>query len=107
MRRGAYRTRSWLIIAAVACVAGAAQLIYLAVRGYHFGQRIVPGGDLLAAAVALVVLPFFIRRAIRVNREIRQSPLDEPQTPPDFSTLSDGSQRWKNLEAMTEDHGDC
>ena len=26
--------------------------------------------------------------------------IEPPATPPDFSTLSDGSQRWKNLEEI-------
>lgn len=106
LRRGAYRTRSWLIIAAVVFLAGAAQLIYLAVHGFRLGQRIVPIGDLAAAVAALVVCPYFVRRALRVHREIHRSLIEEPTTPPDFSTLSDGSQRWKNLEAMADDQPD-
>jgi hypothetical protein len=103
LRRGAYRTRSWLLIGAIACGAGAAQLIFLAVRAHRNGHGTVLTGDLLVAFVALLAAPYFLRRAMQVNREIRQSAIEEPSTPPDFSTLSDGSQRWTNLQAMTDD----
>jgi hypothetical protein len=39
-------------------------------------------------------------RAIALHREATKSRVDTPMTPPDFSTLSDGSQRWKNLEEL-------
>jgi hypothetical protein len=42
---------------------------------------------------------YFGQRALAVHREI-QTPARLPPEPtePDFSTLSDGSQQWKNLE---------
>jgi hypothetical protein len=43
---------------------------------------------------------FLLRQVAALNRELRQPALTEPAAPPDFSTLSDGSQRWKNLEDM-------
>jgi hypothetical protein len=103
LRRGAYRTRSWLMIAAIACIVGAAQLIFLAARAHRIGQQLAPLGDILVAIVALLLCLYFARRAAEVNREIQQSRLEEPTTPPDFSTLRDGSQRWTNLEAMNDD----
>lgn len=95
-----YRGRSWLIVAAIACLA-AAQLIYFAVRGYCLGIRAVPLGEVSIAAVALLFSVYFFQRARDLTRELRKSKLAEPTTPPDFSSLRDGSQRWKNLEEMT------
>jgi hypothetical protein len=101
LRRGAIRSRSWLIVVAVACVVGAGQLIYLAVRQYHAGHRRGALRDVLCAAVALLIVPYLVRRIRQLGNEIRETRLKDPQTPPDFSTLSDGSQRWTNLEDLT------
>jgi uncharacterized Zn finger protein (UPF0148 family) len=103
LRRGAYRTRSWLMIGAISCAVGAAQLVYLAIQARRAGLRLTPLGELLTAILALLLGVYFIRRAVEVHREIQQSRLEEPTTPPDFSTLSDGSQRWTNLEKMADD----
>ena len=43
---------------------------------------------------------FLLRQVAALNRELRRPAVTEPEAPPDFSTLSDGSQRWKNLEDM-------
>lgn len=103
LRRGAYRTRSWLMIGAVSCIVGAAQLIYLAIQARRNGLRLTALGEVLTAVLSLFLGVYFSRRALEAHREIQQSRLEEPTTPPDFSTLSDGSQRWKNLQAMTDD----
>lgn len=102
LRRGAYRTRSWLLIGAIACGVGAIQLIFLAFRGHRLGFRLAPLGDLLAAAVALALCLYFARRCAAAHREIQQSHLDEPHSPPDFSTLSNGSQYSDNLQKMSD-----
>lgn len=65
-----------------------------------------PLGDLAAAIVAVVLSIYFGTRALAAHREIRQSHLQEPQTPPDFSTLSDGSQHSANLERMADQTSD-
>lgn len=96
-----YRGRSWLIVAAIACLDAAAQLIYFAVRGYRLGVRAVPLEEVSVAVVALLFSVYFFHRARDLTRELRKSKLAEPATPPDFSSLRDGSQRWKNLEEMT------
>jgi hypothetical protein len=57
----------------------------------------VYGGFVIAGAYGAI---FFMRRAIVLHREATQSYLKDPTTTPDFSTLSDGSQRWKNLEDL-------
>jgi hypothetical protein len=100
LRRGAHRSRSWLIIGAVACLVGAAQLIYFAIHNHGLGMRAAALEDTLFVVLALAFCVYFLRRAREMNREISNSKLEEPTTPPDFSSLRDGSQRWKNLEDL-------
>lgn len=102
LRRGAIRTRSWLTISVIVCAVGAIQLIFLAITGYRAGLRLAPSGDVAAAVVALLLTFYFGKRAIAAHREIQCSHLEEPQTPPDFSTLSNGSQYSANLEKMSD-----
>ena len=50
--------------------------------------------------LTVVAVRFFIHRAIEIHREAKRSRIEPPATPPDFSTLDNGSQRWKNLEQI-------
>jgi len=100
LRRGAIRTRSWFIVVAAACVVVAIQFIYLAIEKYRVGQRRDPLRDVLCAGILLVIVPFVTRRILQLGSEIAESRLKDPTTPPDFSTLSDGSQRWTNLDQL-------
>jgi hypothetical protein len=98
LRRSAYRGRSYAIIGVTACIVMAVQLLWTIVRSRRL--------DFWTIAFALMTIfsiwgaIFCIRRAIAMNREAKQSTLLEPPTPPDFSTLSDGSQLAKNLEEI-------
>jgi hypothetical protein len=104
LRRSAYRSRSYCLIVLGGCVAGAAEFIFKAVRRWPVpwswrGFLIV--AFYLAAAIALLALSRrMIRLAIRFHREAKQTSLADPNTPPDFSTLQDGSQTVRNLEEM-------
>ena len=97
LRRGAYRARLWMIVGAAACIVGAARLFQISVVALRAGLRLLPIGQTLAAAAALMIAWHFIRRAGDLTREIRRSRLQDPQAPPDFSTLQDGNQRWMGL----------
>lgn len=100
LRRGAYRSRSWLIVGIVACIVGAAQLVFLAIQGRRHGLRIAPAFDGITAVAALMICAYFIRRVRELSREIRESKQQDPPEPPDLSTLSDGSQQLGNLERL-------
>jgi len=79
----------------------AAQLALMAVQSARArGWHLIPIGFLLAALAAVLVAVRFVQKAIETTREIRQMSVPPPSDPPDLSTLSDGSQRWKNLEDM-------
>jgi hypothetical protein len=104
-RRGAYRARSYCVIALGACAVAAAQLVFMTVRHVSYaGWQLRPVGYVCGILAAAMAAAFFYRRAAEFTRELSRRPeaLAEPLTPPDFSTLSDGSHHWKNLEEMNE-----
>jgi hypothetical protein len=101
LRRAAYRSRSYAIIAAGACAVAAAQLLLLLVR------HLRAAGWSLLATLYLILLPLslwatwhFLGVALARHREARQTPASTPSVPPDFSTLRDGSQQLRNLEEL-------
>jgi hypothetical protein len=102
LRRGTIRARSWCLIAAGVCLVGAIQLVIFSVQLLHaggsWGLRV--GCYLVAAVGGVWLMVFFLRRARVLKKEIQKSALGQPESLPDFSQLSDGSQRWKNLEEL-------
>jgi hypothetical protein len=101
VRRGAFRARSYSLIAAVACLVVSIQLVMMtadAVRARGWGLLTV--GYVQFAVLALLAAAHFGRRVRALSRELRAPPPLPPIPPggPDFSTLSDGSQQWKNLD---------
>jgi hypothetical protein len=97
LRRGAYRARSFAIIVAVACLVAAIQLTIKAFTGTAAPYRALSGALAVFAFFAAV---HFARRVAELQHELRTPPPMPPEPPggPDFSTLSDGSQQWKNLD---------
>jgi fatty acid desaturase len=101
LRRAAYRSRSHAIVATLVCAAAVVQagiLLFRHIATIGWGWR-------LLVYAAFVILGawgarFFFSRAIALHREATQTRLDSPATPPDFTALGDGSQRWKNLEEI-------
>ena len=102
LKRGAYRNRSWCIVGAVACLVGAAELVQMTIHEARRGGVMLSIGFCFAAAAALIGSGYFLRAALQLSKEIRASSIPEPTTPPDFSTLSDGSQRWHGLGDASE-----
>ncbi|HXE53125.1 MAG TPA: hypothetical protein VN541_08925 [Tepidisphaeraceae bacterium] len=101
-RQALYRSRRWPIIATAACLMAAAKLIQIAIVALRHGQRFIPALDLFGAILALILGAHFVRQVILITRQIRAARQPTPSTPPDFSTLSDGSQHWKNLEKLSD-----
>jgi hypothetical protein len=54
----------------------------------------------MAAIACLFGWPMVLGRISAINRELQDTLQPEPETKPDFSTLSDGSQHWQNLQDM-------
>jgi hypothetical protein len=104
IRRAAYRTRSYCVIAVGGCIGGAAQFAFFAVRRLRHGPGLfdilIAVAYFLAAAVLLGLARHFVRLAAGFHREAKTSTLPQPTAPPDFSQLQDGSQIAKNLEDM-------
>jgi hypothetical protein len=109
LRRGAYRSRSYCIIGAATCLAAVinlALLIFHSIVDSRLALRpigyLVLGSYVVLIAVALWGVNYFVRRVIDLTRELGKTLLEEPADPPDFSTLSDGTQHVKHLEEMGE-----
>jgi len=100
LRRATYRSRSYAIVAMVACVVVAVQLSLMSFSAFRRDN--VPGtaAYLLFAASCVVGAIHFYRRAAALNIEAKQTRLDSPTGTPDFSTLRDGTQRLENLENL-------
>jgi hypothetical protein len=108
LKRAADRTASYLIIVLVACVVGAAELIYDA--GWRLEHQpaglhswFFPTIYLLAGLLLMRLALMFFRLARDARQKARESMLTEPQAEPDFSTLQDGSQTATHLEQMQMD----
>ena len=100
-RRAIYRSRSYCIIALVGCLVGASELIYEAILRLQAHLGFVRPVLYLLAAIGLFVLcGYFSKLAIQFHREARRSTEIQSHPAPDFSKLSDGSQRARNLEQL-------
>jgi hypothetical protein len=95
LRRSLYRTRSYAIIAAIASITTAAQCGLLAWRHRASSRGAL---YLVLAAGCVVGMIWLVRRATQLTREARRTLLSQPSSAPDFSLLSDGSQRAENLD---------
>ena len=101
LRRSTYRARSFAIVFSAGGFVVAIKLLLMTLASFRYsGVGAWSLGLLLFAILALVVGFHFASRATELHREANQ-PMPMPPAPPggpDFSTLSDGSQQWKNLE---------
>jgi hypothetical protein len=100
-RRALIRIRSWCVVGALVsgvAVAELGWLLALHVRQQGWFWKPVLYAALIPLAGFWAV--YFARRALVATEELRKPVLQDPETPPDFSTLSDGSQQWKNLDGM-------
>ena len=110
-RRHQFRTRTYVVLGAAALVITAWQLCaFAAARNRATGSLGVRGAVYLALAVVAVGFLWPCVRKIRaMNRALATPVLTDPETPPDFSTLSDGSQlideEVKNLERLSGKKG--
>jgi hypothetical protein len=100
-RRTAMRSRTYNILGAAACLTGAAKLVLMTVTevraaGWHLRQV----SFVMFTLVALSPISFLLRRAAHWARESRGAKIPDPETPPDFTPLSDGSQHARNLEEL-------
>ncbi len=100
LRMSAIRARSWWIIGMCLSLLVLLDMltkvaIYL-VLIHRWGWW--PTIDLLCGIAAARCAWHARKRAADFKRELSHSAIPEPTTPPDFSTLNDGKDRWKHLE---------
>ena len=101
LRRALDRSRSHAIIATIVCAVAIVQLCFSTYQAFR--ARAIPYAVtyIVLGVVAAIGARYFYRRADALHREAMRSPLDaDSQSAPDFSTLSDGSQRARNLDDM-------
>jgi hypothetical protein len=100
LRMGAIRARSWWLIALCMTLLVALDMLGRTAIFIWVFHRL-DAVQCLRIALTIGTL-YFARHAWRRARafklEIEQSAIPEPTTPPDFSTLGNGSERWKHLE---------
>jgi hypothetical protein len=101
-RRAAIRARSYFWVAMGGCIGVVGELIHTTYQRIAYEHKWDAGtlGFVAGAIAALYGATHFYRHAKAISDELKQPLLRDPQTPPDFSTLSDGTQRWKNLDEM-------
>jgi len=100
-KRAAIRQRSYFIVGAWACLVVVGQCVSSIASHVITSQlALLDGVYTLLGMVCFWSIFYFLRQALRLRTEIEASQLAEPLTPPDFSTLSDGSQMAKNLEEV-------
>ncbi len=102
LRLATLRTRSWWLIGLMlAALTGFDLLAKAAVYVWDrhaWGVR--PTLFTAAGAAALALAALARRAAARLAREVAASALPEPTTPPDFTTLDNGADRWRRLHEV-------
>jgi DNA-directed RNA polymerase subunit RPC12/RpoP len=103
LRRAKIRGRSYVLIGALLCLFGGGQCFWVAIAGRAAMGPAWVGVYIIAGTASAAISVRLFLRARRMSRELRRSALGEPQGEADFSTLSDGSQYWRNLEDVREE----
>lgn len=94
-RRALVRTRGYYIAFLLACVIG---IVQLSARLYRGAAQVEMIGYAAALVLLLLIASTFFRRLQATSAKLKESALADPATPPDFDSLSDGSQHTDNLE---------
>jgi hypothetical protein len=99
-RMALIRSGSWWTVGLLTCCIGVGSFSFKAVRIAIEDRRWGVWPTICMMVVASAV--WFGRRCYRqrrlVDAEIAKSALPDPEAPPDFSTLGNGQDRWKELE---------
>jgi hypothetical protein len=100
LRMGAIRARSWWLIAMVLAILIVLDMMANAALYVAMFHRwgVWPTLRVVIGVLCTKFAAHAWRRAAALHREISKSAIPEPTTPPDFSTLDDGSDRLKQLE---------
>jgi hypothetical protein len=103
LRRGAYRARSYCVVILSGLLFSAVELAMMTLHNMRAGgERFLSAIYLAAGTLALIFSWKLFGRIVELTRELKQPLLTDPLEPPDFSTLSDGSQHARHLAEMHE-----
>ncbi len=94
-RRSLYRTRTYFVIGFGLCIAWSMQLTFFSARRAivdHEGLSLRVCLYLATIVVMLFLAYLCLRKVFAINAEAAKPVQHDPSKPPDFSTLSDGSQ---------------
>ncbi len=104
LRRAMGRTLTYILVAAFGCLGAAAQLVFMIWQFLHgpgaSASRLIPIGYGMGAVAAVMGAVAFFRHSRRVRAELAKPALETPAAEPDFSTLDNGSQQWKDLHSL-------
>jgi hypothetical protein len=99
LRMAAIRARSWWLIACILALLLEIDMgIFAVIDGLGFHRWWSSMVRLTICVLAGLFARHARRRAAEFKKESEQTALPEPTVPPDFSTLNDGRDRWKELE---------
>jgi uncharacterized Zn-finger protein len=102
LRQATLRVRSWWVSGVFLAVITAVDLTVRAGRyvAHMHGWGIRPTLFSIVALAAVAVAAHAGRQARRLGDEASRSRLEDPDVEPDFSTLGDGSDRWRHLDEI-------
>jgi hypothetical protein len=103
LRRGAYRARAYCVVTVSALLFAAVELAMMTLRNARTGgPKFLSAMYVATGALALIFSWKLGGRIMELTRELKEPLLSDPDEPPDFSTLSDGSQHARYLAEMQE-----
>jgi len=100
-RRVLLRARFIMGLTAIFCIVGSSMLVQSFMQGLqNHGQKIFLAIDVVAAVVLFISALGLLRTALMVHRRLKKARLSESGNSPDFTPLSDGSQRAKKFDDL-------
>jgi hypothetical protein len=100
LRRSVFRTRSHFIVGASACIVALSEVVLIMLRGFRTRAWLTEITCIAAGFGLIILLKHCVARIVALGRELRDSKMQLPNEPQDFSNLSDGSQRIRDLENL-------
>jgi len=95
-RRAMVRLRAYQQIGVLCCLGAIAELVWMGYQAYierrSFWMAFI-AGEMMLVVAGMISIRYLARRISEVSTELKRPLLEEPLTPPDFSTLGNGSER--------------